>query len=283
LKIWKSRLSHTQLATDVIKHSRRGLIRSAILRKLAIPEWMRDGTDFGEQGLELEYDRIVVQLANLRQRLSVLRRESPYMQQSACQLDSTAEELTEEARGIDQALQDWATRFPSTWRPERHSLPNTYSCPTEGFYTRKIYHYAAPAYAATWNQYYSTRMLVNGTRLRALELSQPNTDYLIYKQQRAACLFHIRSMGDELAASVPYCLHRFKFHSPSDHDSITLNTNKEIEPYVAVLIVWPLGIASGLGDVNETQKAWFRAELRNLGRLIGDRVLEDGDPDRWGL
>ncbi|KAH8599555.1 hypothetical protein B0O99DRAFT_612340 [Bisporella sp. PMI_857] len=43
LKAWKYRMSHIQVATDIIKHTRRGIIRSALMRNLELPFWLLDG------------------------------------------------------------------------------------------------------------------------------------------------------------------------------------------------------------------------------------------------
>ncbi|KAK1147214.1 hypothetical protein N8T08_001953 [Aspergillus melleus] len=65
LKTWKERFSSSHAPSDVIKHTRRGMTRSALLRTLALPDWMRDGSEFGECGLELAYDRIMVRILEL--------------------------------------------------------------------------------------------------------------------------------------------------------------------------------------------------------------------------
>jgi hypothetical protein len=130
LKIWKDRLSHSQPATDVIKHTRRGLIRSALMRNLALPEWMLEGAFFGEHGLELEYDCIVVQIASVRQRLITLLKKKTGLQHLSRELTSTAGELHKEARDTDKALQDWTSHFPSTWCHQRHTLSSPLSWPT---------------------------------------------------------------------------------------------------------------------------------------------------------
>jgi hypothetical protein len=278
LKIWKDHLSHCQPATDVIKHTRRSMIKSALLRNLAIPEWMLEGTSFGEHGLELEYDRIVVQIANVRKRLSTLLKEKTGQQDAPYELNSTAEELNKDARDIDKALQDWTADFPSAWCYRRHTLSNW---PKRDFYSPTVYSYLSPAYAAVWNQYYSTRMLVNSTRLRVLEFSRPNPDDF----QRLECLSQMKTMADDLASSLPFCLQRFKVtespKSSSHQDLITLNMNEDLKPYVADLTVWPLSIASSLGDVDVKQKMWFRLQLARFGRMIGDRVLEFEEADQW--
>jgi hypothetical protein len=107
LKVWKDHLSHSQPATDVIKHTRRGLIKPALMRNLALLEWMLEGAFFGEHGLELEYDCIVVQTASIRQRLATLLKKTGPQRISHELTSTTAEELNKEARDIDKVLQDW--------------------------------------------------------------------------------------------------------------------------------------------------------------------------------
>lgn len=283
LKIWKDRLSHTKPATEVIKYTRRGLVRSALLRNHAIPEWMRDGALFCEDGLDLEYDCIVVRLANLRHRMCALLWKKNIQEHLS---SSLIEELTNEAQHIDAALEDWAAHFPRTWRRQRHILPTFHVWPTEDFYSRTLYSYASPAIASVWNHYYATRILANSTRLRSLELARP----ISANEQRLECQHQINTMANDLASSLPFCLRRFKVKvtdsdsdsdSVLDQDAITLNTEQDIEPYVASLVVWQLGIAANLADVDVMQRSWFRAGLARLGRMVGDRVLEYGGTGRW--
>lgn len=284
LKVWKDRLSHSQPATDVIKHTRRGMIRSALLRNLALPEWMLQGTLFGERGLELEYDCIVVRIANVRQRLAMLLKEKKAQQCTSNDPTSTAEELNGEARDIDKALQDWTSHFPSTWCHQGHTLSNSDVWPTKDFYSEAVYSYSSPAYAAVWIQYYASRMLINSTRLRILRLSRTNSDDFAF-EQRLKCLSHISSMAHDLASSVPFCLQRFKVTDSlglsSHRESVTLTTNEDIQPYIATLTVWPLGIASSLADVNVKQKTWFRSVLARLGRVVAVGVFECAETDHW--
>lgn len=291
LKVWKERLSHTQPATDVIKHTRRGLIRSALLRTIAVPEWMLDGASFGEHGLELEYDGITVRIANVRHRLSTLLNANTGLGRLSHELFLTAEELCKETREIDNALQDWSGHFPRTWSYQRHTLPNPHHhpWPTTDFFSPIVYSYANPAYATVWNQYFSTRMLVLSTRLRVLKLSHPNADDCAH-EQRSACLSRMKDMADDLASSIPFCLQKFQVSDdganssspPPSMNAITLNNaNEEIKPYLAGLVIFSLGIASGLVDVDVEQRSWFRSQLARLGRVVGAGVLEGAETDKW--
>ena len=151
LKIWKDRLSHIQPTTDVIKHTRRSIIKSALWRNLPLPKLILERTLFGEHGLELEYDSIVVRIANVRQRLSTIIKEDTCPQRTSDELSSIAEELNREARNIDTALQDWTTQIPSTWCYQRHTRSDLRPWPMRNFFSPVVYSYSTPAYAAVWN------------------------------------------------------------------------------------------------------------------------------------
>jgi hypothetical protein len=285
LKIWKNRLSYRHPATDIIKQTRRGVIRSALLRNLALPEWMLKGSLFGEHGLELDYDRIIVRIANVRHQLSTLLRQEASRQTTSHEPISRAEELNKETRDIDNALEDWKAQIPSDWCYQRHILVDPHPWPRRHFYSSIIYSYASPAYAAFWNHYFATRMLIDSTRLRVLKLSRPNSDNFTHEQQ-LECFSHMKAMVDNLASSVPFCLQRFKVADTSPNSlfrqySITLTTNEEIKPYMASLILWPLTLASSLKGVDAKQKLWFKAELAHLGRIVGTGVLECAGADQW--
>lgn len=279
LKIWKDHLSHSEPVTDVIKHTRRGMIRSAILRNLALPEWILDGTTFGEHGLELDYDCIIVRIVDLRHRLSELLKETG-TQGTSPELASVAEELNKEAQDIDKSLQDWRAQLPSSWRyQQQHTLTNPDVLPARDFYSPMVFSYSSPACAAVWNQYYSMGMLITSTRLRILKLCHLSSDDFAHEQQQLECVSRMKFMGNDLASTVPFCLQRFKVidnPNPSSHPQnlITLNANEEIRPRIANLAIWPLSLASCLEYVDVDQKLWFRSELARLGRMVGDTVLE---------
>lgn len=275
LRTWKDDLSHSHSATDIIKHTRRGMIRSALLRNLALPEWLLQGTSFGERGLELRYDAIILRIASVRQCLSLLLKEMSNPQCASHDFTSTAEELNKQTRDTDKELQEWTTHFPRTWYSQHHTLPNLPS----DFYSPTIYSYSSPAYAAVWSHYYAMRMLINSARLRVLAFCHGEAGDFPH-EQRLECLSHMQIMANDLASSVPFCLQRFKI-TPTRQESIVLNTGEDIKPYMANLTIWPLSIASSLRDVEVTQKEWFRSMLARLGRTVGAGIFEYAETDQW--
>ena len=272
LKIWKHNLSKRAPVSNVIKHTRRGLIRSAFLRTLKLPEWLVDGSAFGEEGEELEYDHIMVRIVAIRQRVSILLDKISSARCISNGLASSAKDLNEEARDIDRALRDWSSHFPSAWGHRRHTLFNSWQ--KKDCYSSTVYTYSSPAYSAVWNQYYANRMVVNNTRLKILKIIYPNPK----NEQRSECLHNMEAMANALASSIPYCLQRFDV---TDIDSITLDPKREIEPHMAYLTAWPLSIVSGLYELDIEHKLWFKSQLALVGKATGSGVLEFGATDHW--
>ena len=283
LKTWKERLSHRRQATKIIKHSRRVAIKSALLRTKPLPEWMHDGAVFGEDGLELEFDTIVVQIANLRHRLSTLLGEIG-QQPDWTMIRLKAAELNVEAQRAEKALHEWSTHFPSSWSGRQHNLPTPCIWPSKFFYGSYVYSYSHVAYAAVWARYYSTVMLVCSARLRVLKLINPTPDHDLDKQ-RSECLFTIKDMTDFLISTIPFCLERFRVSDASNlstqRDLITLNSDEDAKPYLARLVVWPLSVGSSLEEVNTEQRMWFKSQLSRIGESLGTGVLACASQDRW--
>lgn len=284
LKLWKEQYSHLHPATDVIRHSRQGLIRSAVLRNADVPGWMVDGTVFGERGLDLEYHRIMIQITRIRHQVAELLRDNKSSRRSEDRLAPIVDELNREASDIDTALQQWSNHFPSSWRHGQRQLPDPYPWPMRDFYSPTVWMYSSPAHAGVWCNFYSARILINSTRLKILELSQlrGNTD-----KRRMQAISHIKSMADNLASSIPFCLERFKItdapDSLSETPQIMFNVAEEVKPYVAQLVVWPLTIAASAGGVDAALQKWFRCELARIGRIVGYGIIECAETDQWPM
>ena len=279
LKVWNDNPSRKP-GTFIVKQIRRGLIKSSILRNLPLPDWLLDGNHFGEQEPELDYDRIVVRVVNLHHASTNL------LQEDGLQILND-EKLSNEAREIEKALQEWLTNVPTCCSPQRQILPKLVAWPRKHFYSSIVYNYIKPGFAAVWCQLFAVRMLISNARLRVLDMRRRGSLVdLTYEAERLECITQLEDMADSLASSIPFCLERLKVDvptSPNGQTSITLNTNDEITPYLAGLVVWPLTIASRLERIDVRNQLWFRSELAILGRIIGDGVLEYAETDQWAI
>ena len=283
LKLWKEQYRHLHPPTDVIRHSRQGLLRSAVLRNAEVPEWMLDGTIFGEHGLDLEYHRIMIQITKVRHQVAGLLRDKKLFCRSLIEPTAIVGDLEKEAVSIDNALQEWSSRFPSTWRYGQQQLPDPYPWPIRDFYTPKVWSYSTSAHASVWCNYYSARILINSTRLKILELGQPVE---LTDNTGVHARLNVASMADHLASSIPFCLERFKVtvpDLPSEKPLIILNIEQDIKPCVAHLVIWPLTLAASVGGVDAVQQKWFRCELARIGRIVGYGIFESAETDQWSL
>jgi len=105
LKVWNDR-GHDP--SPIIEQSRRGLIRSALLRNRSLPDWVRDGSRFGEHGLDLSFDGILVRVVNLRHAFKNLK-QNKHLE------TAEADDLNNEARELDQACREWC-KSPASGR-----------------------------------------------------------------------------------------------------------------------------------------------------------------------
>jgi PIN domain nuclease of toxin-antitoxin system len=91
----------------------------------------------------------------------------------------------------------------------------------------------------------------------------------------------MEAMGKDLAASIPLRIrgHMATSHSPpaSGQLSRKLMASKDTKPYMAIMTIWPLGIASRLGNLDVEQRSWFRSEVARLGRLVGYGNIESAE------
>ncbi|KAF2111288.1 hypothetical protein BDV96DRAFT_635007 [Lophiotrema nucula] len=295
LKHWKEKYSAKSPPTQIIKHARRVAMKLSLVRNSAMPEWLEDGRAFGEKGIELEYDWIMARMARLRQNARVLTEASEVEHVEEVVTEKEREQISldldREAKSIDAALQGWRTRFPKSWVYEKHTLPSEHQWPKEHFYGNTVHSFRGMVDAAVWTRYYSSRMLVNSTRLSILRLQfspQPSSFTLINPNEQVACLLRARSLADEIAAAIPFCLKRFEFADGTKSSITPSRSTEDVKPYLASLTIFPLSIASSNHHIDTRMKAWFQRQmvhmnasdtyaLRSYPLYMFDRVDESSD------
>lgn len=249
LRLWKDNL-HPKHATTIIKQARRGSLRSLLLRKLPLPDWLVDGQQFGESGLELEYDRMFVRIANLHYHLGHLQGQNSL-------LIANVKRLQNEAMELDNAMQNRESRLRSIVSYRVHTLKETAPWPKPQFYSAVLYSYSSSVHAAIWCQDFALKMLIISMRSEILKLSagDPFDDFSEELQREYLAL--LEETSGHLASSIPFCLELFKTVSSSlstDKTGIKLNIVKEIKPYLVTSLVRPLTIASSLEKVDNRRK-----------------------------
>ncbi|KAL8951177.1 MAG: hypothetical protein Q9222_002837 [Ikaeria aurantiellina] len=278
LRIWYEKLSHRP-ATLTVKQTRRNLVKCSLLRNLRLPRWMVDGSRFGERGSELDYDRVISQTVDLHFECTTLQQElHPAIVE--------AERLIMQIQKLDTALQGWITQISKGESYQRHVLTLDGPWPKKLLFSPTVYEFPNPGHAALWSQFFATRLLLDGLRLKiSMSIRKGSATSSTYEQQRQAWIDRLNTTAEHLASSVPYCLERFqvkrKPSSPSSESRITFNMNEVINPCLANLVVWPLTIASSLRELDIRLQLWFRSQLSSLGKIVGEGILECAESDQW--
>jgi hypothetical protein len=272
LKVWSEQRRECS-PSSIVKQTRRGLIRSAIARNYFLPDWVQDGSLFGENGLDLEFDAILVQVANLKSTLKALGPD-----ESAD--PSLIEKLRHQARELDNQCSRWAEVLPNQWSYESYRLPSSRT--NSEFGTVFAHVCSRHTYAAVWVQLFAVRLLLNNVCLYLLKRTCTPLDSRNAECHRCRekCQIQLQTLTHDLMCIVPSSLGRVKKMSIKAIDEITL-VSGDIPPSLALPVVWPLSIVSRLNGIESGQQVWLRALLANLGRVLGDGALECAGSDLW--
>jgi hypothetical protein len=275
LECWRNSPSLVQTPTKTIKYARRVIRKSALLRQIDLPEWLMDGSLFGEHDYEQALDKIIARIIRLRSGLASFSRNENALQPIIEDLLPIVEAALGEAREIDQALVEWFKRFPGREHRTRHELILSCSRPRSIFYHSPIYSYHNHAEAAICAQYYGYRLLAKQLEIQALE-ARDSRLMDVSSQGRQDCLRALKDLANELASTIPFCLERFATSDDpaSAGGEIRVNASETRKPYVAELVVGPLILASATKYLDHEQHEWFRLQLADVGRLLGYGVLE---------
>ncbi|KAF2841166.1 hypothetical protein M501DRAFT_1009183 [Patellaria atrata CBS 101060] len=271
LRSWCHDNSNRGSPSSIIRQTRRGLFKAFLLRNQRMPDWILAGEHFGEQGVGLEYDRILTRILNLRSALATL------LQRGESETAIT-EDLNQEAQKLDQDLQHLTTRIPGVSPYQRHKITELDQYHDPHFYSTDVFSFCSSSEAAFWSYQFSIRMLIFDSRLKLLKLCHANgLPSNVYERQQLECTVNLKSLASSLASAIPFSLERFKLgESPATVEvpCVILNTNEDIKPYLANVLVWPLTIGSGLEGIDEPHQFWFRSELARIGKCLGDGILE---------
>lgn len=156
LKLWTDEC--IDRSSVIVKLTRRGQLRSCLLRGNHVPDHLHGGAFFGEQDDELTYDKLFVRLINAHSTL--LKMESTQDEPS-----NLTDHLNVEFEEIYQALQQWSDTLPAFKKHEwRRSSTDSGPPSTE------LYSFSSPADGSVWAQFFAAMLLLTVDRFRALQL-----------------------------------------------------------------------------------------------------------------
>lgn len=288
LKSWHDNFRSSP-ASIIIQQSRRVVMRSYLLRVMALPNWLLDGERFGEVGLDSQYDRLNVRLINHRSQTSVslhqhnLHHSAGLVQGSnnVVSLNSDLARLDSDLAQLDSDLQAWATLIPSSHAPSLHTIPNPGPLPRKHIYSTSIYSFDQPGHSVIWTRYFTARMLTASSRLQinAALLPTYSCDFDVCLQASIKHSANLHFLVESIISCIPFALGIVKVdttvQSLPDSGYITIIDNEGIKPHQANTVLWPLMIGSGLKGIETKQQKWLRSELAEIGKALNDGTLEN--------
>lgn len=241
-----------QECSVIVKQTRRGLMKSFLLRKMPVPWWLRAGKQFGESGLELEYDRILVQSVNVRW--------ATYPDPSSSDRISRGDSR-QDIKRLASDLHNLKNHLPGEL--SYHEYESTHADQL-WIQTPRLGIYTTPAHANLWAHVLATELVIIFTELTVLQHSTHT------REEMEICTTLLQDLASQLAAIIPQGMGLVT----TNGGQITIHTEAQLEPSQASRVVWPLSVAAAIHGYDEGLRRGFKSQLRKLGEIIGDGVLQ---------
>ncbi|KAF2168673.1 hypothetical protein M409DRAFT_53308 [Zasmidium cellare ATCC 36951] len=241
LEHWINMHQAPQQPTFSVTYARRMLSKAALLGHIDLPNWLEDGSAFGETGSRLSLDDMLVRLIALRKSMENLQTKERSLANS-----QAAEVLEREAMSIDRALLGWE-----------------YVCMKPKEFDE------AGAKAAEEVRWYGYRMMTCRLRMQAMELLAPNsrnglaTHITEVSRQPNALAEGLRSA---ISSYLDRCLSR-DYSKTTDGKNMCFTST--VRPYDSEEIVHPLMIALTTPYIDSRFVELFRTQLQHVGRSTG--------------
>jgi hypothetical protein len=197
------------------KLARRHVLRTALLRSISIADWLRDGTAFGEEGLSLELDKHMVQVAQVQQDADEIKNE--YEATKVRNKEDTkdrVQQLLQEVRRLVDEMSSWQVHLSSEWSYTAHVAANATF--TNLPYCNKVHTYQSPIHPAIWNRVRTVQILLRSTEISLLSFSGQHLGLDLEHRIEVSrkCL---QGVIEEVCASIPYCLDDYSIDVPHEN------------------------------------------------------------------
>nr|OQO21881.1 hypothetical protein B0A51_11398 [Rachicladosporium sp. CCFEE 5018] len=245
-------------STPIERVVRRQLVRANILRGTTVPEWLADGSLYGESGPTLELDAILVRVGGLR---------ADFLASGAGVSDDGDYTSTiKEADALNVELDQWYTGLPEGWLPQS-LLADGY--PFE-LIMATVHGHRTHGHAAVILRYRATRILVNSIIDRCLSSTAGSQNDTNTAKQT------IVELANNICRDVPYFFNQVgangsRWLSIGKH---IITSQDDITPKLAGLLAWPLSIVVSCDAVPAKQREWLRLRLKTVAAAYGDARLQ---------
>ncbi|KAF2760371.1 hypothetical protein EJ05DRAFT_498328 [Pseudovirgaria hyperparasitica] len=279
LKLRRQHSDRTSVSLQIDKLVRRQLLRTLLLRSMPVPMLLRDGAQFGEEGIALEFDRCLVIAAKLRSQNLALNLDStkPALSDSCEKMDSIRV-LLSEAQALEDTLAMWALDLPmenwySTYATEHDGQAET----KDRIFGDMAHIYPTVGHAGMWNRYRVIRLITNDIMIKvlsALSRSQGFDQHDLVKTINS----RISRLYEELCLSVPYMLGLIGSRPVATDMPLMAKAPTSFKEAVTVtnasLLCWPLAMLVTATYVPKRFDKYLTDRLLDCSIIIDDGVLE---------
>jgi hypothetical protein len=256
---------------------RRQVIRTVMLRSTGIPDWLKDGSAFGENGISQDMDKYMVQVTQTRhdaEELSVRLKSAGLKNEE--EIENQLQCLLEETRRLNDEMLQWTTTLPSDWSYEAHPL-NSVALDYVP-YGGTVHTYPSAGHAGIWNRYRTVRILLIRVEVDLFQLAAAHWGHHL-DQQIQNSTKSIRDLVEDICASIPYCFNDFTVdRTPGTLGSNSLSqANDRTLTGAGCHLAFPMHAVVDtlkIAGLSETQAQWIRAQLARIGRALDASMLE---------
>ncbi|KAJ5594047.1 uncharacterized protein N7459_000255 [Penicillium hispanicum] len=284
LEYWVKCLAGTSAPTASITYARRALRKAALFGLIDLPDWLRDGALFGEEGFMRDLDRILIRAIDVRSQLKLFAEGQAGWQLRGPETMSTLRAIQREIRAIDIALSECKSLDADTSRCIQHALADHRVYSKKHFFHSRVYSFSNYAEAARCAHCHGYQILVNHLHISTLRLLETFSPFQP-RHPLVECQHMIDYLTEELMLVIPFGLDRFKVSEDPGlfGDQIIINSDDDRRPYLAELMAIPLLIASTSDSVRMEYADWFRSQLADTGRLLGYGAVESATSSSWPI
>lgn len=235
---------------NIVKHTRRGMIKSALLRGQELPNWIEQGAEYGEADLDLNFDEISIRLVAVRKGFRNLAQETSSQTVAEEKTSIQALTLVQATTEIESTMGKLAAVFLKLWPRTRHiistgSVYDKLNIPSPPNF---VYTYATIPHASVWLKYMATRILNLSTHISLLHHANQYPD----ERVRTELQLMLYTVACDLVASLPFC-----------NGTLNLKTMEieygDMQTSTFRWIAWPLTLAL----LSEELPPWIRSMLEH--------------------
>ncbi|PNP56783.1 hypothetical protein THARTR1_03479 [Trichoderma harzianum] len=254
--------------TELDKAIRQKCLRIIILRGGAMPAWLEDGRDWGEEGHELELDSLIIRVLTLRNKSISFLRD---VDEANPEIIDEVKSIAMEAYALDYDLALWPLGLAQDWRCQ---ISRAYSQPSlnaaDARANTPSHTYSSVGHAAIWNRYRALRLIINSIQKRSFFALKSLSDISFAETNMQRCQVNINNLAVDLRCGVEFSL---TSQAPARGAKATAFIDTP-HPSVAALLAWPLTVAVSVDAIEPPEKTWMKGALKAVARSLGHTLLE---------